>query len=559
MLAQKLFNHPSFCLYKKPLNLLKNSFFVAVLLLLTTTSYSQKRTASEGKKQMKQIVSESAPKEVNKKLFEFLEPQKGQDFVDEENYYSFLESVDSFSNEQQRYYPEVTFLVGKRLLLSKRYQESFPYLYKLELLITSGNTYEFECEFWEIMGLSYFFFKRYEQSKLALNRSLKCSKTTDLARINILNTLGLIYSHSEWKKSEEYYRKAIDIAQKTGNTAWYGVLSGNLGELYYKRQEYDLAKNSFEIDFSISVEAGEIESALSALHKLLEIDILRNNRDSAELKMNIIDSLANVHNQQTHISYFKAKSLWSEYTGDFSSALMYFKKAQHILDSLNVVRNVVNANNTEFQIDFEHRQAEVKILQEQSQTDKRIMGVLVILIVSITAGAFVSIQQILKRKKKEKEVLELKNKQVREDLERTEQEMQSILKSLMEKNETISRMSEELEVVFSQMDRTEEERKNLTDKLQAFTLLTDESWLKFKHLFEKLHPGFFDYFLSNYEDITNAEIRFAALLKLNLENLEISKALGIGLESVRKTNLRLRKRLDIAEQKDLLKLIQSIG
>ncbi len=559
MLAQQLFNHHSFCLYKKPLNSLKNSFLLLFTFVLTTHSYSQKQTASEGKKQMEQIVSQSAAKEVNKKLLDFLEAQKERDFVNEENYYSFLQAVDSFSNEQQNYYPEVTFFVGRRLLLSKRYQESFPYLYKVELLIKSGNTYAFECEFWEIIGLSYFFFKRYEQSKLALNKALNCDKTTDLAKINILNTLGLIYSHSEWKKSEEYYRKAIDIAQKTGNNTWYGVLSGNLGELYYKRKEYDLAKSSFEVDFAISVEAGEIESAISAIHKLLEIDILRKNTDSARVKMRVIDSLVQAHNKEHNISYFKAKSVWNEYTGDFAGALVYFKKAQHILDSLNVVRNAVNANNTEFQIDFEHRQAEVKILQEQSQTDKRIMGVLMILIISISAGAFVSIQQILKRKKKEKEVLELRNKQVREDLERTEQEMQSILKSLMEKNETISRMSEELEVVFSQMDRTEEERKNLTDKLQAFTLLTDESWLKFKHLFEKLHPGFFDYFLSNYEDITNAEIRFAALLKLNLENLEISKALGIGLESVRKTNLRLRKRLDITEQKDLLKLIQSIG
>lgn len=559
MLTQKLFNYHSFRLYKKPLNVLKQSFIFLFSFLLTTNSYAQKQTAAEGKRQLELIVSQSAAKEVNKKLLDFLKVRKEKDFVREEDYYAFLQGVDTLSSEQQSYYPDLMFFVGKQLLFSKRYQESFPYLYKVELLITSGNTYDFECEFWEIMGLSYFFFKRYEQSKLALNRSLKCSKTTDLARINILNTLGLIYSHSEWKRSEDYYREAIDIAQKTGNTTWYGVLSGNLGELYYKRKEYDLAKSSFEVDFAISVEAGEIESAISAIHKLLEIDILRKNTDSARLKMKTIDSLVLVHNQQNNISYFKAKSSWNEYIGEFAGALMYFKKAQHILDSLNVVRNAVNANNTEFQIDFEHRQAEVKILQEQSQTDKRIMGVLMILIVSISAGAFVSIQQILKRKKKEKEVLELKNKQVREDLERTEQEMQSILKSLMEKNETISRMSEELEVVFSQMDRTEEERKNLTDKLQAFTLLTDESWLKFKHLFEKLHPGFFDYFLSNYEDITNAEIRFAALLKLNLENLEISKALGIGLESVRKTNLRLRKRLDIAEQKDLLKLIHSIG
>ena len=94
-------------------------------------------------------------------------------------------------------------------------------------------------------------------------------------------------------------------------------------------------------------------------------------------------------------------------------------------------------------------------------------------------------------------LLELKNKRVKENLEKTEQEMQSVLKSLMEKNETIAKMNEELELLFLKMDRTEEEHKHLTDKLQSFTFLTDVDRLQFKNHFEKRNPGFFYFFYTN--------------------------------------------------------------
>lgn len=539
--------------------MLRKQLLILLSLVLSVCAYTQGITAEQGLQQLEAIIKPISNKKANKSILDYLKTHDQAHFIDEKNYFLFLQDVDSLFNETQPYYPDLLFFVGRKLQLSNRQKEAFPYLYKIQLYITPDRSYDFECEFYEIMGLSYFFFKRYEQSKDMLYKALQCDKTTERAKINIYNTLGLIYSQSQWKRSEEYYRKAIETAQTSGNQAWYGVASGNLGSLYFIKQEYDLAKKYLNIDFSISEESGEVESALSALSTLLEIDILQKKSGDAKIKMHIIDSIDRANRNKPSQVIYNAKALWHEHTHNYPEALRNYKLAQQIRDSINLIRNQINANNTEFQIDFEHRQAKIQVLQEQSRTNKRIMAGLIVLAATITIGAFVSIRQILKRKKKEQELLELKNKQVKENLERAEQELQNILRSLMEKNETISKMNEELETMFVKMTRTDEERKKLTDKLQSFILLTDEDWLQFKHLFEKRYPGFFNYFQSNYEDITNAEIRLAALLKLNLENLEISKALGISPDSVRKTNLRLRKRLDISEQKDLQKLIQSIG
>jgi DNA-binding CsgD family transcriptional regulator len=96
------------------------------------------------------------------------------------------------------------------------------------------------------------------------------------------------------------------------------------------------------------------------------------------------------------------------------------------------------------------------------------------------------------------------------------------------------------------------------DRLQTYTLLTDEDWSNFKKLFEKLNPGFFDFFIENFPEVTNAEVRLAALIKLNLSNLEMARTLGISPDSVRKTNLRLRKKLTIEGLDELTLFIKQI-
>ncbi|MNE90465.1 hypothetical protein D3C80_1879830 [compost metagenome] len=94
--------------------------------------------------------------------------------------------------------------------------------------------------------------------------------------------------------------------------------------------------------------------------------------------------------------------------------------------------------------------------------------------------------------------------------------------------------------------------------LQSFSLLTENDWIEFKRLFEKLNPGFFDFFHDKFPEITAAEIRLAALIKLNLSNIEMARTLAISPDSVRKTNLRLRKKLNIESLDDLTRFIKAI-
>ncbi len=531
-------------------------------LLLVNASNAQNLSSKDGLNLAEQISRNTAPANQNARLLKLLGEYNKSSFKSKEEYADFLIGLDQLVVKNEAQEAQVLFTVGKELKTIGYHLEAFPFLYRSgEILKNAPKRYDLECVFYETIGDSYYYFGRYDEAETALLRSLSCNSTSDLAKISINNTLGLIKGiHKRYDEAENYFRTALKLAKKSDNTAWYGVITGNLGNLYYYLNDLKKASEYLNQDFTLSVENNEFESAINAYCLLVQIDLSNNNVKEAGRKLSIIDSLLPKANSQgVAAQYYNAKTGYLEKLGDFENALINYRLYIHLQDSLEQTRSLVNFNNTEFQFQFEKTQAEIRLLEEKQKSDKTRINSLYIIALIIFIGSVITIWQIAKRRKREKEILQLKNQQMESNLASVKQELEEVLKNLIEKNETVLILSEELQdLQDSKHEKAGIEKMEISENLHSFTLLTDEDWMSFKRLFEKLHPGFFEYFQSNYEEITNAEVRLAALIKLNLENLEMSKALGISPDSVRKTNLRLRKRLDIVDQKDLQKLIFSI-
>jgi DNA-binding CsgD family transcriptional regulator len=94
-------------------------------------------------------------------------------------------------------------------------------------------------------------------------------------------------------------------------------------------------------------------------------------------------------------------------------------------------------------------------------------------------------------------------------------------------------------------------QQELLEEASHQTILTDADWEKFKLLFERLHPGFFNRLREKTPGITLAELRMAALIRLHLTTKEMASILGISIDSVHKTRQRLRQRLHVATEASL--------
>jgi len=134
------------------------------------------------------------------------------------------------------------------------------------------------------------------------------------------------------------------------------------------------------------------------------------------------------------------------------------------------------------------------------------------------------------------------------EVENATQQLDKFTQHLVDKNMLIENLQQQLL----------QQNLQVNEELQQQKILTENDWLRFKEMFEKANPGFMAELQAAAPGITTAEIRLAALIRLNLGNKHMASMLGIGADAVRKTKSRLRQRLQITLEDGLEEYIKSI-
>lgn len=152
-----------------------------------------------------------------------------------------------------------------------------------------------------------------------------------------------------------------------------------------------------------------------------------------------------------------------------------------------------------------------------------------------------------KKMLKYKEELALYQQKVAQaEAEAARQQLNLFTENMLEKTALLQNLQQQL----NDKTATKEHQQWLT-QLSNETILTEDDWIKFKSLFEKIYPGFFIKLKETSFHITVAEQRMAALSRLHLTPKEMAAMLGISLESVQKTRQRLRHRLQLSVEKNM--------
>ena len=86
----------------------------------------------------------------------------------------------------------------------------------------------------------------------------------------------------------------------------------------------------------------------------------------------------------------------------------------------------------------------------------------------------------------------------------------------------------------------------------------DKNWESFTQYFEQVHKNFASDAKKRYPDISKNELRFMALLKMNLSSKEIATILNISADGIKKARQRLRKKMGLTPQDSLENTVLSI-
>ena len=152
--------------------------------------------------------------------------------------------------------------------------------------------------------------------------------------------------------------------------------------------------------------------------------------------------------------------------------------------------------------------------------------------------------------KRKQQLEEQKNKAI---LSIKNRELTNSTLQIIAKDELLSELKEDLRKL--QKTSGSKEVQPLINNIQVNM---DMSWLEFENRFTSVNSDFFDKLKARYPHLKPYDHKICALIKLNFSGKEMAKLLGISPESANTSRYRLRKRLGLDKDDNLVEFIDSI-
>ncbi|MCF8295528.1 MAG: response regulator [Bacteroidales bacterium] len=99
---------------------------------------------------------------------------------------------------------------------------------------------------------------------------------------------------------------------------------------------------------------------------------------------------------------------------------------------------------------------------------------------------------------------------------------------------------------------------SLRKKIKKGSMLLD-NWTVFQLKFNQTYPNFSTKLLIQYPHLTQQDLVIISAMFINLNSFQLSAILGISPESVRKSKYRLKKKLGLKHEDDLLRTIHKLN
>lgn len=369
-------------------------------------------------------------------------------------------------------------------------------------------------------------------------------------RIDMLNTLGLCYRDTRQTDSARYFfHRALEEATRLQDSAWIGIVTGNLGHIYYISGDRSAALRFLHTDFAMSSRNGQRTSAASAALLLSQIYFDSRRQDSAILMLETARKLAyQVSNPQTYLQLYRTMAGYYRSQGNAALALRYTDSMIWFKDRLAKEKDLADLERGRSRAETEAHLAHIRLLE--SEKDKEILirnGAIGLAFLLLVIG-WQTARKMRLRQKKDRRIFELERQKTEQELDSSRQQLAAYMESLRQKNQLLEKFEEEVEALQHKAGSPLNiEKEEILQRLQEATILTEEDWQGFKKLFTRVHPSFFMQLHEKFPSLTQAETRILALSKLGLSVKEKANMLGISPDSVRRTQQRLNKKLGLTE------------
>ncbi len=348
----------------------------------------------------------------------------------------------------------------------------------------------------------------------------------------LLNNLGVCFRElRQLDSSDKYYRQELALTRSLGDSVYEHIALGNLGENQYLRGKYDEAIPLLQADADMANKLGDFSLASNALILLGDIYTRKGQYRTADSLLS--EGLRMTRLTQSYRRKKKAFPIMARYylkTGQPELAAFFLDSSHFVSDSLVRLNNQSKISAVE--ADFAYQN--LKIESNQEAADLRFSRLLLIgslifiLMLSILGLLYFQRYRISAR---------LRQLELQANLDAAENDLEAARHKLDE--------------YLMQFSGPASADVNWTES----RILTRENWLEFKKLFSASFPGFLENIPKKFPQLTEGEIRYCCLLRLNLKVKDIALILGVNENSAYRNRSRLLAKIDLPDDKALLDIL----
>ncbi|MBI5915908.1 MAG: hypothetical protein HY842_11060 [Bacteroidetes bacterium] len=368
-------------------------------------------------------------------------------------------------------------------------------------------------------------------------------------------TQVLSYLQTYWKQQKDYdksiayaqkilqYHQSLQAGDQEGqlwSRFWQNFAAIDIAALLieqgkiaegeaYAKKGYELSKSQNSLSPIVS-----FQNEFSALMVLIPIKLKLGKLDEADTLLRRASGIQKSLEPQGQLDYFKPLQLYQHFSkyhemrGEAGAALHYTRLAQTLQDSLDRRNDAHKLAQAQQRYEAEKYAERLQVVENEKQLQLLLRNATLVILLLVLLLAYGSYRRLqIKRRQKEAELAVAKN------------DLESLTQGFREKSELVENLRLENEKLADQGKHSE-----YLEQLTNATILTEDDWVKFRAVFEKVHPGFIARQRAQFPDLTPAETRLLVLEKLDLGAQEMANMLGVNRNTINQTKLRLRRKME---------------
>jgi tetratricopeptide (TPR) repeat protein len=403
------------------------------------------------------------------------------------------------------------------------------------------------------------------------------------------NRSGIAYSNGcighwyekrqNYTEALEYQQKALQYYQEKNDRTGMATILENTGSIYEDQGNFPLALAYFTRALKLTEQTGDSLAMIVNINNIG--DNYRKTRNyplAVEWTQRAVALAAHLGDKYQLSAAYKDLSKVYSLTRDYEKAYKNLEIGRNLYQEMFEQDALRQASL--FQTLFETERKNHAI--QQFETDKRINTIIkaalssFLIMVTMLGIVIISRQRLKIRQnanliEQNRHIYETRSKLLQTEVENThlheqklKDELGSKVKSLtahtlhiLSKNKILEDIQRKLSDLLQENPADHRKQVKMVLKMIDHNFIQDKDWDDFRYIFEQVHHDFFDKLQRRASDLTAADTRLAALIRLNIPSRDMAVVLGISPDSVRIARYRLRKKLKLNTGENLTHFLVS--